>query len=103
MIARTLVRQAWDTWPLDVVFPMLYHTFYEEDITWIGRGVAQGVAALPASEPLYAGLYLPSLDPQQLATAVRTVRDNGAAGVSCFDSGGLTDQHLAALRGALRG
>ncbi len=103
MIARTLVRQAWDTWPLDVVFPMLYHSFYEEEIPWIGRGVAQGVAALPASEPLYAGLYLPSLDPRELAAAVRTARDNGAAGVSCFDSGGLTDQHLTALRGALRG
>jgi uncharacterized lipoprotein YddW (UPF0748 family) len=102
-IARTLVRQAWDQWPLDIVFPMLYHTFYEEDIPWIGRGVRQGVAAIAPSEPLCAGLYLPSLDPDQLGRAVRTARDGGAVGVSCFDANGLTDPHLSALATALRG
>ena len=108
--ARTLVRQAWDEWPLDRFFPMLYHSFYLEDIPWIGDGVREGVAALAGGDveggprpgtPLNAGLYLPVLDPAQLAEAVGTARDAGAAGVSTFEMHGLTDEHLAALRDAL--
>ncbi len=109
-IARTLVRQAWDEWPLDRFFPMLYHSFYLEDIPWIGDGVREGVAALAGGDieggptpgtPLNAGLYLPVLDPAQLAEAVATARDAGAAGMSTFEMHGLTDEHLAALREAL--
>ncbi len=102
-IARKLVRQAWDQWPLDAVFPMLYHGFYEEDIPWIGRAAREGVRALPATEPLYAGLYLPDLDPSSLGVAIRAARDGGARGVSFFDSNGLTDGHLAVVRDALEG
>ncbi|MXX34432.1 MAG: hypothetical protein F4Z50_06685 [Gemmatimonadetes bacterium] len=109
-IARTLVRQAWDEWPLDRFFPMLYHSFYLEDIPWIGDGVREGVAALAdgsvedgprAGTPLNAGLYLPALNPGQLAEAVATARDAGAAGVSTFEMNGLTDEHLAGLREVL--
>jgi len=101
-IARTLVRQSWDEWPLDRFFPMLYNGFYLEDIPWIGRGVREGVAALAGSDrSLNAGLYLPDLTPGELAEAVRTAREAGAAGVSFFESEGLSDEHLAALRGVL--
>jgi len=99
-IARRLVRQAWDEWPLDRVFPMLYHSFYLEDIPWIGDGVREGIAAL-GSTPLNAGLYLPALGPEELGEAVTTVREAGGAGVSLFEMHGLTDEHLEALRGAL--
>ena len=99
-IARRLVRQAWDEWPLDRVFPMLYHSFYLEDIPWIGDGVREGVAAL-GSTPLNSGLYLPALEPAELGEAVVTAREAGAAGVSLFEMHGLTDAHLAALREAL--
>ncbi len=109
-IARTLVRQAWDEWPLDRFFPMLYHSFYLEEIPWIGDGVREGVAALAGGDledgprpgtPLNAGLYLPVLEPAQLAEAVATAQDAGAAGISTFEMHGLTDEHLAALRGVL--
>ncbi len=100
-IARRLVRQGWDRWPVDAVFPMLYHSFYREPLEWIGQGVAEGVAALPRSTPLFAGLYLPSLAPDQLATAIGEARSAGAAGVSLFEMGGLSDDHLRAVRTAL--
>ncbi|WP_419942825.1 hypothetical protein [Candidatus Palauibacter sp.] len=103
-IARRLVRQDWDRWPLDRFFPMLYQGFYLEDIPWIGDGVREGVAALRAgggTTPLNAGLYLPSLDPPALAEAVATARAAGASGVSTFEMDGLTDEHLAALRDAV--
>ncbi len=99
-IARRLVRQAWDEWPVDMVFPMLYNTFYEEGIPWIGAGVQEGMAAL-GGRPLYAGLYLPEMTPGDLTEAVVTARDAGASGVSFFEMEGLTDAHLGALRTAL--
>ena len=95
-IARTLVRQSWDEWPLDRFFPMLYNGFYLEDIPWIGMGVSEGVAALQG-RPLNAGLYLPDLPPEELGRSVATARDAGASGVSFFESEGLTDAHLDAL------
>jgi hypothetical protein len=99
-IARTLVRQSWDEWPLDRYFPMLYNGFYLEDIPWIGDGVRKGVAAL-GDTPLNAGLYLPDLTPTELGEAVAVAREAGASGVSVFEMEGLTDEHLAAVRSAL--
>jgi uncharacterized lipoprotein YddW (UPF0748 family) len=100
-LARMQVRQAWEKWPLDAVFPMTYHKFHNRDIPWIGTAAREGIGAIPATEPLYAGLYLPDLDPNALVMAVNVVRDAGAAGISMFDSGQLTDAHLAALRGVI--
>ncbi|MEP6592015.1 MAG: putative glycoside hydrolase [Gemmatimonadota bacterium] len=100
-IARKEVRQAWDRWPLDLVFPMLYHSFHRETVDWIGRGAAEGVAVLPKSVPLVAGVHLPDLPPPELQHAVRVARDGGASGIAMFDHGGLTDAHLAALREVL--
>ena len=97
-LARMQVRQAWDTWPLDMVFPMTYHRFHDQDIPWIGSAVREGVAALPPGRPLYAGLHLPDLDPPSLVQAIAVARDAGAAGVSMYDSGSLTDAHLEQLR-----
>lgn len=100
-VARKLVRQAWEQWPLDAFFPMLYHKFYNEDLAWLGTATGEGVAALPPGIPLYSGLYLPSLSPEELARAVGIVRLAGAAGVSLFEMGGLTHEHLAVLGEAL--
>ncbi len=102
-VARRLVRQAWDEWPLDAVFPMLYHTFYEEPVEWISSATREGVEALPRQRSLYAGLFLPSLSPEELAVAVQHARDSGAAGVSLFALDGLTDHHASAVSPALRG
>jgi len=99
-IARTLVRQDWDKWPLDRFFPMLYQGFYLEDTAWIGRGVAEGLEALAAngsSAPLIAGLYLPQLDEASLANAVASATAAGAHGVSAFESNGLDGSMLQAF------
>lgn len=96
-IARKLVRQDWQRWNLDFVCPMVYHSFYEEDIAWVGSTVQDGVEALPSSRPLYAGLYLPALpEPEDLAQAVQQAMDHGAAGVSLF--GEVSDAHWQAFK-----
>jgi uncharacterized lipoprotein YddW (UPF0748 family) len=102
-IARRLVRQAWEQWPLDAVFPMIYHGFYQEPLEWVGSATREGVQALRLAEPLHSGLYLPDLEPDALGRAIRLVREAGASGVSLFEMAGLSDPHLAALRSALRG
>ena len=101
-MARLMVHQDWDAWPLDAVFPMIYHNFYLEDISWVEFATREGVAALPSERPLYSGLYLPSLTPDELAQAVRVAREGGSAGVALFEMGGLSDDHLVELRAASR-
>ena len=97
-IARRLVRQAWDEWRLDAVFPMAYHGFYREPVSWIESAVHAGVAALPTATPLFAGLYLPDLSPDDLREAVRRAIAGGAAGVALFEQSGLTEAHLDRFR-----
>ncbi len=108
--ARRLVRQSWDEWPLDRFFPMLYQYAYGEDIEWIGECVREGVAALAGGggeggprpgTPLTAGLQLRWLEPAELAEAVVRAREGGAAGVATFEMHGLSDEHVAALRGVV--
>jgi hypothetical protein len=96
-LARQYVRQAWDTWPIDAVFPMLYHNFYQQDVDWIGRATREGVSALPRGVPLYAGLFLPRLDPAGLTRAVSDAREAGARGVALFSLNTLTSARLSAL------
>jgi uncharacterized lipoprotein YddW (UPF0748 family) len=87
-IARRLVRQDWTNWNLDAVLPMTYHGFYNEKVSWIESVVKEGVSALPANRPLYAGLYLPDLRGEEdFSQAVRSALAGGAKGVSLF--GGL--------------
>lgn len=90
-IARRLVRQAWDEWPLDAFFPMLYHEFYEEGLEWIGASVREGLETLGGRPPLLiAGLYLPTLDREgNRDAAVEVARTAGAHGVSFFEMAGL--------------
>ncbi len=66
---------------------MTYHSFYNEKPEWIERAVKEGVDALPAHRPLYAGLYLPDLHGEDFDRAVQFAMAGGAKGVSLF--GGL--------------
>ena len=102
-LARKLVRQAWDEWPVDRLFPMLYHPAYDQDIPWIGRSVEEGIQALQGTNTeLNAGLYLPALAPEELSEAIRLSRAAGAAGFSLFDINPMTDDHIAAVEATMR-
>jgi uncharacterized lipoprotein YddW (UPF0748 family) len=102
-LARKLVRQAWDEWPVDRLFPMLYHPAYDQDIPWIGRSVEEGIRALQGTNrELNAGLYLPALAPEELAEAIRLSRAAGSAGFSLFDINPMTDDHIAAVEATMR-
>jgi len=92
-VARRLVRQDWPSWNLDAVFPMIYHRFYREPVSWIGDAVQEGVDQLRGRFPLYAGLFLPDFDrPETLKEAIALAFGRGAAGVSLF--GNVDDRIL---------
>ena len=50
------VRQQWSNWDLDAVLPMLYHSFYNEDLQWIGEEVREGIARQKHGAPLFSHL-----------------------------------------------
>lgn len=78
------VRQQWQTWDLDGFLPMLYHGFYNEDIAWVGKQVKKNKALLKVDKPIYAGLFLPHIQPTELAKAYETAMSNGADGIALF-------------------
>ncbi len=96
-LARRLVRQDWPRWNLDAVFPMIYHSFYNEPLDWIEMATREGVTSLPSHRPLYSGVY--SLKPDQIGRAVELALAGGAKGVSIF--GGFGKEHQQALRNAV--
>lgn len=86
-MARKICRQDWDKWSLDLFCPMIYHSFYNEPVDWIGKCMLENIAATPV--PICAGLYMPAFNnPQEFAHGLQIVRDRGGAGVSLFDAVG---------------
>lgn len=98
-VAKRNVRQDWVNWNLDAVFPMIYHGFYREPVSWIGDAVSEGVQALNSKFPLYAGLYLPDFhSTAELEQALKLAQENGAAGASLFAEEEITADMLNCLK-----
>jgi hypothetical protein len=97
-MSRSMVRQDWSSWDLDVVLPMIYHNFYEENLNWIEYSTAQGVNEVDGRFPLYTGLYLPSLSPEEMQIAIEKAKSGGAKGVCFFEFNALTQEHLDRLQ-----
>lgn len=96
-LAKQLVRQSWNEWDLDIVFPMIYHNFYEEDIPWIEFATRQGVNDLNGKFPLHTGVYLPEMQPEEISQAIAAAKAGGAKGVSFFSNGALKEERLKAF------
>ncbi|PLW93771.1 MAG: hypothetical protein C0592_05030 [Marinilabiliales bacterium] len=97
-MARKTVRQDWARWNLDMVLPMIYHNFYDQNLNWIEFATQQGVTELDGRFPLYTGLYIPALGPEELKEAIIKAKAAGASGVALFDLNALTDEHLKVLK-----
>ncbi len=97
-MSRQMVRQDWSSWNLDIALPMLYQNFYRQNLEWIRFATEQGVRESHGRFPIVAGLYIPSLTPGGLQTAIQKAKEGGAVGVSFFDANALTDEHWAVIR-----
>ncbi|WP_406683800.1 family 10 glycosylhydrolase [Seonamhaeicola sp. MEBiC1930] len=98
-MADHMVRQRWDKWNIDMVLPMIYYNFYNEELDWIGYATAQGIEDL-GDKPveLHTGLYTPKLTPEDLKVAIKEARDNGAKGVAFFDDYTLTEEQFEVIK-----
>ncbi|MEL7530418.1 MAG: family 10 glycosylhydrolase [Bacteroidota bacterium] len=101
-LARKLVRQSWDDWRLDKVFPMIYHSFYNEGLNWIKRSTASGVNDIANRFTLHTGLYMPALKKMNhLQKAVQRSRQGGAEGIAIFNGDNLAEEYWEHLQDAL--
>lgn len=116
-VAKRIVRQEWNLWNLDAVYPMNYNDFYLEDPDWIGEVTKEGVTALNNKIPLYSGLFIcpnpenkteendpenHGLIPEEIGTAIRVSMENGAVGICLFTPGRMTNAHWQEFDKAIR-
>ena len=98
-MAGHMVRQRWDKWNIDMVLPMNYYNFYNEELDWIGYATEQGINDLEGkSTELHTGLYTPKLSNSDLKIAIKEAKDNGAKGVAFFDDYTLTDEQFEIIK-----
>ena len=110
-LAVPMVRQQWDQWPIDMVFPMNYNDFYLEGADWLADITAEEVKAA-GDVPVISGLFIcrewrrkaeikdpegHGLLPSEIATAVQGSMEAGAAGICLFTPGSMTEEHWAEL------
>jgi hypothetical protein len=92
-------RQDWGSWQLDAALPLLHHTLYEEDISWIGFQTQESVQRLGSKGSCYSGLLVSNLSPPDLTGAVRLCLESGARGVGLYSAETMTDLHWTAFQG----
>ena len=91
-MADHMVRQRWDKWNIDEVYPMIYHGFYSEEVDWIGYATKQGVSDVKSKNiAINTGLYIPDFkSTDELKQAILLAKENGAKGVAFYDGPTLT-------------
>ncbi len=98
-MSRRMVRQDWDSWKLDYYFPMVYHNFYNEDISWIEKVAKEDRQALGSTSRLFIGLYVPALKKEKdLTKAILAAFAGGADGVAFFNYGSLDSSAMKQIR-----
>ena len=101
-MAASMVRQRWDKWDVDRVYPMVYHHFYNENLDWIGFATKQGITDLVSTKTeLSTGVFVPAIDPDEIPQVIKMVKDNGAVGISFFSAGSLSEAHLKEIKEGL--
>ncbi|MCI1721141.1 MAG: hypothetical protein LKM37_09110 [Bacteroidales bacterium] len=106
-VARKLVRQDWTKFThLDIVFPMIYYQFYNEQAEWIITETKEGVKGLKKSGSnayLCSGIYADEESAPYLSTIFDYVRGAGSDGISIYDLGSAikTPGYWEALKAAI--
>lgn len=105
-IARKLVRQDWDKWELDLVFPMIYNGMYEEEgEEWMSQLIEENVEAMKDKETqLYTGLYVPGHRNSDfnLKKALDVVEKSKSVGTSLFDYHTLTSEEKQIIKSHIK-
>ncbi len=86
-LAREMVRQDWGRFHLDAFLPMLYHVFYEAGPDWVRTQTKEAVTTV--QQPVYSGLFIHDMKPEEFARTVAMAIEGGASGVSLFSADGM--------------
>jgi len=98
-MSADMVRQDWSAWGLDCYFPMVYHNFYNEPISWIEEVIKEDRKVVGEKSLVFCGLYIPALlKDNDLTTAIKAAFDGGANGVSFFSYGSLNENTIHQLK-----
>ena len=116
--AEWMVRQQWNNWKLDAVFPMNYNDFYMEPAAWVGKVTKEEVEAMKGKNTLlYSGIFIchdwrhkdkvvdpenSGLLPSEIAEAVQSSMAAGADGISIFTPNDMTEEHWTELEKVLK-
>jgi len=101
-LSRQYVRQDWPNWKLDAAMPMIYQKYYAEELSWIGTATAEGAREVGGRFPIYTGMQMAHVEPEEFEQAVRYARDAGAEGPAIFAFGG-SQRHWPVFEGVLAG
>lgn len=96
------VRQEWSHWNLDGAMPMLYAGFYNEGIPWIGEKTKAEVQSQRNGAPIYSGLAVAQMSPEELAKAVGLSRTAGGSGAALFAGEMMTDEKWKSFKIAVQ-
>jgi len=97
-LAKMRVRQDWVKWNLDCIMPMGYHRYESKPVEWIGTATREGVEALTGKFPLYSGVHLSQLTPQELGLAANLSLKAGASGIVLFTGNKMSDDYWKYIR-----
>ncbi len=101
-LAMRHVRQEWNTWNLDMAFPMVYNGFYaEEGPDWLQACILENINHPDLQQvEMYTGLYVPGHRGQDfdLKSAIDIAFANGSVGVALFDYGTLSADEWKMIR-----
>ncbi len=81
-MSRSMVRQDWGKWNLDIVFPMVYYNFYTEDISFISDCTIENVKDKNDMTTLYCGMM--AVNGPAMFESMDAALDNGAEGIAVF-------------------
>jgi len=101
-ISKFRVRQDWVNWKLDVIMPMIYQRYESQPVEWIGQATEESVGALKGRMPLYSGLHLAQLTPEELKEATLVSLNAGASGVALFTGNKMNDYYWQCMNLAIK-
>jgi uncharacterized lipoprotein YddW (UPF0748 family) len=100
-LSKFRVRQDWLKWKLDYVMPMMYHRYEGQPVEWLETATREGVEALAGKIPLFSGLHLAQLKPQELGLATSLSLKAGASGIVLFTGNTMNEEYWKYMKEGL--
>ncbi|GHU57209.1 hypothetical protein FACS189411_10120 [Bacteroidia bacterium] len=93
-MARSMVRQDWGKWNLDIVFPMVYHNYYTGDVSFISDCTIENVKTKNQMTTLFCGMT--ATNGPAMFDCMNAALNNGAEGIAIFTVGSLRSPEVRA-------